>query len=189
MAKKRTSQLQDEIAAAIAEGTPHPEATVADWKKLVSEIQRKARTTSGSEARALLQRQFEAASDGLRAAQKIAAHKPTFVTGTNLFALKEMVLKYGHEFPSRVPAVDAPHLKRTLQAGLVEVVGNNARLTEAGRQAVADALVQDITRESRWQPSENTFVPPEKRAEIFARDIAARDAKIKQLEAALAKIS
>lgn len=188
MAKKSAAQLQDEIYAAIAKGAPHPEATVADWKRFISEIQRKARTTSGSEERSLLKRQFEAANDGLRAAQKIAAHKPTFVTGTNLFALKEMVVKYGPEFSSRVPAVDAPHLKRTLQAGLVEVVGSNARLTETGRQAVADALVQDITRESRWQPRENALVPPEKRAEILARDIAARDAKIERLETTLAKI-
>ena len=188
MAKKRTAQLQNEIAATIAEGTPHPEATAADWKKLISEIQRKARTTTGSEDRSLLQRQLEAANDGLRAAQNVAAHKPTFVTGTNLFALKEMVVKYGPEFSSRVPAVDAPHLKRTVQAGLVEVVGSKARLTGAGREAVADALVKDIERESGWQPRENTFVPLEKRAEILARDVAVHDAKIVQLEAALAKL-
>lgn len=186
---RRSKQLQDEIAAALAEGMPHPEAAVSDWKKRVADIQRGARTTSSPEQRVLLQRQLDAASDGLRAAQRVTALKPTYVTGTNLFALKDMVLEYGGpEFPSRVPAVHAAHLKRTVSAGLVEVVGNRARLTSAGREAVADALVKDIDRESGWRPRENTFVPPEKRAEILARDVAAHEAKIRQLETALAKI-
>ena len=186
---RRPKQLQDEINAAIAEGTPHPEATAADWKKRVADIQRAARTEHDPVQRAQLQRQLDAANDGLRTAQKVAAHKPTHVTGTNLFALKEMVLEYGGlAFPSRVPAVHAPHLKRTVAAGLVEVVGNTARLTSTGREVVGDALVQDIERERSWQPKENTFVPPEKRAEILAKDVAAHEAKIARLEAVLAKI-
>jgi hypothetical protein len=186
---RRSKQLQDEIATALAEGTSHSEAAVSDWKKRITDIQRSARTTSTPEERALLQRQLDAANDGLRAAQKVAAHKPTYVTGTNLFALKEMVLEYGGpEFPSRVPAVHAPHLKRTVAAGLVEGVGDRARLTSTGREAVADALIKDIERERGWQPRENTFMPPEKRAEILARDVAVREAKIARLEAVLAKI-
>jgi hypothetical protein len=186
---RRPKQLQDEINAAIAEGTPHSEATASDWKKRVTDIQRAARTEPDPVQRAQLQRQLDAANDGLRAAQKVAAHKPTYVTGTNLFALKEMVLEYGGPaFPSRVPAVHAPHLKRTVAAGLVEVVGNTARLTSTGREAVADSLVNDIERERKWQPRENTFVPLEKRAEVLARDVAAHEAKIARLEAVLTKI-
>ena len=186
---RQPKQLQAEVDAALAKSPQETAFPVSDWKKRVADIQRKARTTVDSKARSLLQRQLDAAIDGLRAAQNTAAHKPTFVTGTNLFALKEMVLEYGGpEFPSRVPTVHAPHLKRTVQAGLVEVVGNKARLTPVGRDAVADALIQDIARERSWQPSENTFVPLEKRAEILERDIATRDAKIAGLEAALSKI-
>lgn len=186
---RRSKQLAAEIAAALAKGTPHPEATPADWKKRIAEIQKKARATSDPEQRAILKRELEAADDGFRAAQKVAAHKPTYVTGTNLFALTKMVIEHGPEFPSRVPAVDAPHLKRVYEAGLVEVVGNKARLTPAGRVAVADELVQDIARESSWRPTENPFVPPEKRAEVLARDVAQHDAKLRRLESVLAKIS
>jgi len=185
---RRSKQLQDEIAEALAAEIPHPEATPSDWKKRVADIQRSARTTRSPEQRTLLQRQLDAASDGLRAAQKVVAHKPTYVTEINLGALKDMVLEYGSEFPSRVPAVHAPHLKRTVAAGLIEVVGNKARLTASGREAVADALVKDIGHERGWQPRENTFVPPEKRGEVLARDVAKHEAKIARLEAVLAKI-
>jgi len=185
---RRSKQLQDEIAAALAAGEPHPEATVSDWKKRVSDIQRQARATSAPEQREILQHQLEAAHDGLRAAQRVAAHKPPYVTSTNLFALKEMVLQHGPEFPSRVPATDAPHLRRTVAAGLVEVAGGRARLTEAGRVAVADTIVEDIERESRWQPRESPFVSPEKRADVLARDAAEHAAKVARLEAALVKL-
>lgn len=188
---KRTKQLQDEISAAIEKGSPHPEATVTDWKKRIADIQRRSRTTHDPEQRALLKRQLEAASDGFRAAQSLAASKPTYVTGTNLFALKETILAHGGpEFSSRVPAVDVTHLKRTVAAGLVEVVGNKARLTADGRVAVADAIVKDIDRESSWQPQVNTFVEdPDKRAEFLARDIAEHKAKIARLEIVLAKLA
>jgi hypothetical protein len=187
---RRSKQLQDEITAALAQGTPHPEAAVSDWKKRIAAIQRQSRTTGDPSQRAALQRQLDAASDGLRAAQRVVAHKPTYVTDINLFALKEMVLEHdGPEFPSRVPAVHAPHLKRTVEAGLVEVNGSRAHLTAAGREIVADALIKDIDREGNWRPRENTFVTsPEKRAEILARDRAEHAAKIAKLEATLAKI-
>ena len=54
----------------------------------------------------------------------------------------------GPQIPSRLDAVDAPHIKRCLAAGLVEVTGGKAHLTPAGRVAVADRLVSDIARES-----------------------------------------
>ena len=184
----RSRKLAAEIAASLAAGTPHPQATPSDWKKRITNIQHRARTTNDPNVREVLQRELDAANDGLRASKQVAAHAPTFVTATNLSALTEMVIEHGPEFPARVPAVHAPHLKRTLEAGLVEVVGNRARLTRAGRTAVADLLVQDIARESAWHPRENIFVPPERRAEIMARDVAEHDAKVRRLEDTLAKI-
>ena len=186
---RRSKQLAAEVAESLARGTPHPEATPADWKKRIGEIQKRARVTSDAGERATLQHQLEAANAGLRAAQKVAASKPTYVTGTNLFALTEMVLDKGPEFPARVPPVDAPHLRRTLDAGLLEIVGNKARLTDAGRIAVADELVKRIERESKWAPRENPFVPAERRAELMAKDVAEHEAKVARLESTLAKLS
>lgn len=186
---RRTKQIQEEVTAALAAGTPHPQATVADWKRRITDIQRAARKTGGDAERAALQLQLTAAYDGLRVAQARAAHAPTFVTSINLSALKDLVLLHGGPtFPSRVPAVDAPHLRRTVDAGLVEVTGNSAKLTQDGCARVADLIVADIARESGWSPRENTFVPAEKRAEILARDVAAHQAKIARMEAVLAKL-
>lgn len=186
----RTRQIIAEIGAALAKGSSHPEAAPADWKKLIADIKQRFYTTSSAQQKELLQEEYKAAQLGLRSAQQAAAHKPSFLTGTNLFALTQMVVEYGGpEFPSRVPAVDAPHLKRCLAAGLVEIVGSKARLTPAGREAVADALVKDISRERSYPPKVDTFVAAEKRAEILARDTARHEAKIRQLETALARIA
>jgi hypothetical protein len=185
----RTKQIVSEIAAALAKGSSHSEATPADWKKLIADIKQRFYTASAQQ-KELLQEEYKAAQLGLRSAQQVSAHKPSFVTGTNLFALTQMVVEHGGpEFPSRVPAVDAPHLKRCLAAGLVEVVGSKARLTPAGREAVAGALVKDIARERSYPPKVDTFVLAEKRAEILARDTARHEAKIRQLETALARIA
>jgi len=186
----RSRQIAAEVAAALAKGEPHPEATVADWKKLVADIQKRARHLSDPGARTLLQHELDAAYVGLRAAEKVAAHQPTFVTSTNLFALKEMVLKHGTEFPRRVDAVDAPHLKRCVAAGLVEVNGT-AKLTAAGREHVADELIKDIARESKWSPKPNPFLSgdPDHQKKILARDVADHDAKVAHLEATLAKLT
>jgi len=189
----RSKQIDAEIAAALASGSSHPEATSSDWKKRIADIKKRFQAASSEQQRALLQEEYKAAQQGLRAVAQVAAHKPTYVTDTNLFALKQMVVEHGgpeFPFPSRVPAVDAPHLRRCVAAGLVEVVGNRARLTSEGREAVADALVTDIGREESWKPRENTFVgSPEKRAELLARDVAEHDAKIRRLEQTLAKVA
>jgi hypothetical protein len=186
----RSKQIGAEVAAALAKGVPHPAATASDWKRRIADIKKRFHASTSEEQKALLQEEYKAAQLGLRGAGQVAASSATFVTGTNLFALKEMVVEHGGpEFPSRVAAVHAPHLKRCLAAGLIEVVGNKVRLTAAGRVAVADAIIQDITREERWTPKENTFVASsEKRAELLAKDVAAHSAKIRRLEAALAKI-
>ena len=186
----RTKQIVSEIAAALAKGSSHSEATPADWKKLIADIKQRFYTASSAQQKEMLQEEYKAAQLGLRSAQQVSAHKPSFVTGTNLFALTQMVVEHGGpEFPSRVPAVDAPHLKRCLAAGFVEVVGSKARLTPTGREAVADALVKDIARERSYPPKVDTFVLAEKRAEILARDVAKHEAKIRQLETALARIA
>jgi hypothetical protein len=187
----RAKQLSVEIAAALAKGSYHPEATPTDWKKRIAALKKRFHAASSDQQRALLQEEYKAAQLGLQHAGQVAASKPTFVTGTNLFALKEMVLDHGGpEFPSRVEAVHAPHLKRCLAAGLIEVVGAKARLTADGRAAVADLIVQDIDREAVWTPRENTFVPSaEKRAELLAKDVAEHATKVRRLEVVLAKIS
>lgn len=186
----RAKQISDEVAAALASGSTHPEATPSAWKRRIADIKKRFHAATGEQQKALLQEEYKAAQLGLRAAEQASASKSTFVTGTNLFALKDMVLEHGGpKFPSRVAAVHAPHLKRCLAAGLIEVVGNEARLTPAGRTSVADAIVQDIAREERWTPRENTFVTsPEKRAELLAKDVADHAAKIRRLEQTLAKV-
>jgi len=152
---KTAAQLNLDISKSLDKGTPAP-TSVTGWKKLVKEIKNRGWRTTGTEARTMLQRELDAAVDGLRAATKESALKPAFVTGTNLFALAEMVVKYGGgNIPRRVPAVDAPHLKRCVQAGLLEqgggargTIGDRMQLTAAGREAVADYLVEKIGRKS-----------------------------------------
>lgn len=186
---RRSAQLNAEITAALAKGSPHPEATVSDWKKRIAEIQKRSRQTGDPGQRTILQEEFNAAQAGLRAAQQTTAAKPTYVTGTNLFALKQLVVEHGgHPFPNRLEAVDRPHIKRTLDAGLVEVRGNSVHLTSAGRTAVADEIISDIEKKSKYTPRENPFVPTEKRAELLAKDVAKHEAELRQLESALATL-
>ena len=187
---RRSKQVAEEIAAALASGSSHPKATVSDWKKRIAEIQSRARRSTDPQQRAVLQQELTAAHDGLRAAQRAVAVKPTFLTDTNVFALKSVVLEHnGPEFSNRLPAVHAPHIKRAIAAGLVEVLENKARLTSIGREKIGDEIIKDIERESRWKPSPNPFVPAEKRAEVMAREVAEHAAKVKRLEEVLAKLS
>ena len=186
---RRSAQLNTEIAAALAKGSPHPKATVSDWKKRISEIQKRAGRTGDPAQRAILQEEFAAAQAGLRATQQTTAMKPTYVTDINLFALKKLVVEHGgRPFPNRLHAVDQPHIKRTLDAGLVEVCGNSEHLTPAGRTGVADEIISDIEQKSKYRPRENTFVPVEKRAELLAKDVAKYEAELRQLESALATL-
>jgi hypothetical protein len=186
---RRSAQLNAEIAAALAKGSPHPGATVSDWKKRIAEIQKRARHTGDPSQRAILQEEFTAAQAGLRAAQQTTAMKPTYVTGINLYALKKLIIESGgRPFSNRLAAVDRPHIKRTLDAGLVEIRGNNVHLTPAGRTAVADEIISDIERLSKYTPRENTFVPAERRAELLAKDVAKHEAELAQLERVLATI-
>lgn len=185
---RKSKQLDADIAAALAKGSPHPEATPSDWKKLMDDV--KARFyKADAQQKAVLQEEYKAAQVGLRAAEQTAAKKPSFVTGTNLSALTRLVVDHGGpEFPNRIESVSIPHIKRTMAAGLVESVGNKLRLTPTGREMVGDEIIKDIARESGWTPSENTFVPVERRAAVLAKDVAEHNAKIKRLEDALASL-
>jgi hypothetical protein len=186
---RRSKQLDADIAAALAKGSPHPESTPTDWKKLILDIKKRFNKTIDEQQKAILREEYKAAQLGQRAAEQAAAKKPSFVTGINLFALTQLVVKHGGpEFSNRLEAVDHPHIKRCLAAGLVESVGNKLRLTPSGREAVGDALIKDIGRESGWTPRENTFVPAEKRAKVTARDVAKHDAEVQRLEDALASL-
>lgn len=173
----------------VGKAKPGKPPTVASWKKVIAEIQRRARTTTEPHARFLLLQELNAATDGLKAAQKVAAVSPTFVTGTNLFALTQKVIENGPSFSNRIEAVHRDHIKRCLDAGLVEPAGNQLRLTPAGKTAVGDALIAEINRKVEYRPIENAFVPPEKRAEVLAKDRAKHAAEIDKLEVALASVT
>jgi len=181
----RSKQLLAEITAALAAGTPHPEATAADWRKRISAIQAAARRTGDPAERQALQHQLDAANDGLRAAQRSATSP---VTHLNVFALKELVLDHGPEFSARVPRVDAPHLRRAIDGGLAEVIGSRVRLTSRGRDAVVSELEKDLDRERSYRPRESTLTAPEHRAAALARDTAAHDAKVAKIETALVRL-
>lgn len=175
-----------------------PPATPTAWKRLISEIQKRARTAGDPALRALLQHELDAANDGLRAAQKTSAMSANYVTDTNLFALTQLVIdRGGPVFLNTLYAVDRPHIKRCLEAGLIEVVGparrlrgvDRLQLTPAGRTAVADMLIRDIERESKYTPAPNAFITSaETRDAALAKDNMEHEAKLHRLERTLASL-
>lgn len=180
MAKKRSTQLDQEIREALGRITRKPGLKTRD--QLDAEID--AILAGGLPA----ERHEVAGALGFRY-PKTAPPKKMTLTGTNLFALTQMVIEHGPEFPSRMAAVDAPHIKRTLALGLIEAKnGGTLRLTEAGRELVGDEIIKDIERESRYEPSVSTLVKPELRDEVLARERARRQAKLDRLERALSRI-
>lgn len=64
--------------------------------------------------------------------------KPVKATDLNVWALAQLA-KGRTEFPNQIHAVDAPHIRRCLKAGLIHVVGSNLRLTPAGEIAVKNS--------------------------------------------------
>lgn len=68
------------------------------------------------------------------------ATKTVRVTPTNLFVLQK-VFADSDEIGDRVHAVDYPHLKRCLAAGLLQAVpeSRTLRLTASGRHAIGRA--------------------------------------------------
>lgn len=179
MAKKRSAQLDAEIREALAQIPKKPSLkTRAQLDAEIDEILGKG----------LAAERYEVANAlGFRYPK---AAPPKTLTDTNLFALKNMVIEHGGPvFPNRVAAVHAPHLKRTVAFGLVEEApGGMVRLTDKGRDMVARALEKDLAREHAYPPSINTFVKPELRDEVLARDRSKHQAKIEQLERALARL-
>lgn len=179
MAKKRSTQLDAEIREALAQIPKKP--SIKTRAQLDAEID--AVLAGGLAA----ERHEVARALGFRYPKKPPS-KPKTLTGVNLFALANQVIEHGPTFPARLAAVDRPHIKRAIDLGYAEPVNGSIRLTEAGREVVADAIVQDIAREERNPPRENLLARPELRAEILDRDRAVHQQKLDKLERALAKL-
>lgn len=180
MAKKRTAQLDQEIREALARIPKKPGLKTRE--QLDAEI-------DAILAQGLPAERYEIAKAlGFRYPKRPPS-KPKSLTSVNLFALANMVIEHGGPtFPARLAAVDRPHIKRAIDLGYAELVNGSIRLTEAGREVVADDIVQDIERAEQHPPRENTLARPELRAEILDRDRAVHQQKIDKLERALAKL-
>ncbi len=181
MAKKRTAQLDQEIREALARIPRKPGLKTRE--QLDAEI-------DAILAGGLLAERYEVAQAlGFRYPKK-APPKKMSLTGTNLFALTQLVIEHGApEFPSRITAVDAPHIRRTMELGLVEPTSaGTLRLTEAGRDLVKREIEKDLARESRLVPSVSSVVKPEFREEALARERAKHEVKVNKLERALASL-
>jgi hypothetical protein len=179
MAKKRTAQLDQEIREALARIPRKPGLKTRE--QLDAEID--AVLAGGLPA----ERHEVAQSLGFRYPKKTPPKKMT-LTGTNLFALTQMVIEHGPVFPSRMAAVDAPHIKRTLTLGLIEPKNGTLHLTEAGRELVEREIEKDLARETSYTPRVSPLVKPELRDEVLARELAKHRAKITRLEQALARL-
>lgn len=179
MAKKRSAQLDQEVREALAK---IPRKPLKTREQLDAEID--AVLAGGLAA----ERHEVAEALGFRYPKR-APSKPKSLTGTNLFALTEMVLEHGPEFPSRMHAVHHPHLKRALDLGYIEPASaSTVKLTPAGREVVADQIVKDIDRVSRYTPQVSPIVRPELRDEVLARERAKHQAELDKLERAIAKL-
>jgi hypothetical protein len=178
MAKKRTAQLDQEIRETLAR---IPRKPGLKTRELDAEID--AILAGGLPA----ERYEVAQALGFRYPKKSPPKKMT-LTGVNLFALTQMVIEHGPTFPSRMAAVDAPHIKRTLALGLVEPVGGSLRLTETGRDLVEREIEKDLARESSYTPQVSSLVKPELRDEVLAREQTKHRTKVETLERALARL-
>ena len=179
MAKKRSAQLEQEIREALARIPRKP--------GLKTREQLDAEIDAVLEGGLAAERYEVAQALGFRYPKKPTS-KPKSLTSVNLFALSNMVIEHGPTFPARMEAVHRPHIKRAVDLGYAEMVNGSIRLTAAGREIVADDIIQDIAREERYQPRENTLAAPELRAELLERDRAVHQQKIGKLERALAKL-
>ena len=179
MAKKRTAQLDQEIREALARIPKKPGLKTRD--QLDTEID--VILAGGLPA----ERYEVAQALGFRYPKKAPPKKMT-LTGVNLFALTQMVIEHGPEFPNRMAAVDAPHIKRTLALGLIEANGGTLHLTETGRELVEREIKKDLARATSYTPRVSTLVKPELRDEVLAREQAQHRAKIENLERAPARL-
>ena len=180
MAKKRTAQLDQEIHEALARIPKKPGLKTRE--QLDTEID--AILAGGLPA----ERYEVAQALGFRYPKKAPPKKMT-LTGVNLFALTQMVIEHGPEFSSRMTAVDAPHIKRTLALGLIEAKnGGTLRLTETGRELVEREIEKDLARESSYTPRVSPIVKPELRDEVLEREQGKQRAKVEKLERALTRL-
>ena len=179
MTKKRSTQLDQEIREALDRIPKKPGLKTRD--QLDAEID--AILAGGLSA----ERYEIAGALGFQYPKKSPPKKMT-LTGVNLFALTQMVIEHGPEFPSRMAAVDAPHIKRTLALGLIEAKNGALRLTETGRELVEREIEKDLARESSYTPRVSSLVKPELRDEVLAREQGQHRAKVEKLERALARL-
>ena len=180
MPRTRSAQLDQEIREALARIPKNP--GIKTREQLDAEID--AVLAGGLPA----ERHEVARALGFRYPKK-APPKTMTLTGTNLFALKQQVIDHGPVFSSRLAAVDAPHIKRTLALGLVEPArAGMLQLTDAGRDLVRREIEKDLGRVSSREIRVSPSVLPDLRDEVLAREHAQRQAEIDKLERALAKL-
>jgi len=179
MAKKRTAQIDQEIREALGRIPKKPGLKTRE--QLDVEID--AILAGGLPA----ERYEVAQALGFRYPKKAPPKKMT-LTGVNLFALTQMVIEHGPSFPSRMAAVDAPHIKRTLALGLIEPKNGTLHLTETGREVVEREIEKDLARESSYTPRVSSIVKPELRDEVLAREQGQHRAKVEKLERALTRL-
>lgn len=140
MAKKRTAQLEAEIREALARIPKKP--SLKTREQLDAEID--AILAGGLPA----ERYEVAQALGFRYPKR-PPPKTMTITGTNIFALAELVLNAGGKstFSNKMHATEIPHIKRTLAGGLVEVSSpTTLTLTPQGRDAVLRELRESYER-------------------------------------------
>jgi hypothetical protein len=142
MAKKRSAELDHEIREALARIPRKPNLKTRE--QIDAEID--AIIAGGLPA----ERYEIAHALGFQYPKKPPPKKMT-ITDTNIFALSNLVLDAGGKstISSRLAAVDYPHIKRTLAAGLVEVSSpTTLTLTPEGRGVVLRRLRRDYASQS-----------------------------------------
>lgn len=175
---KRTAELEAEIREALAKIPKKPLKTRADLDAEIDAIL----------AGGLAAERYEVARALGFVYPKKPPPKTMKLTGVNLFALTQMVLDHGPVFPSRIDAIHAPHIKRTIALGLVEPSGSMLRLTDAGREMVIRELEKDLARESSYEPRVESYVRADLRDEVLARERAKHQDKIDRLQKAIGKL-
>lgn len=201
---KSAAQLDSEIQQSLdlsKESTPPSPRVIRQMDQELKRLNLLYNLAASPEEKAIHKQKFDAlalahrdARQATRDAKTVRAKRdPTFVTGTNKFALVEFVLENGGSavLPAHVRSTSQTHIKRCMMAGLLEPLNNGrgVHLTAAGKELVSDELIAMIERESKYQPRENTFVKdPEKRAELLEKDRAKHRAKIEKLEATLSNL-
>ncbi len=140
MAKKRSAQLDQEIREALAGISKKP--GIKTREQLDAEID--AILAGGLPA----ERYEIAQALGFRYPKRPPPKKMT-LTGTNVFALAELVLDAGGRstFPNRMHRGTLQHIKRTATAGLVEMSSpTTLTLTPEGREVVLRELRDSYER-------------------------------------------